>query len=202
MEKSGFTFLFSWAEIVGGLPAEVRLELYDAIIKYARTGTVSELKPMARLAFGFIRKDIDDRADEGERAVVPADNKPADDPELFDMGDSSYIDRAKAEKIARKAAETALKEKIDYLYSLYPSKTLRGGIEHSTGKCSKDKDRIRTLLKEKTPQQIEAAIRKYIDDCRGQYLKNFSTLLNNLPEADAEQSAPAPKREDNGYRDI
>ncbi len=72
MEKKGFTFLFSWAANISGLPAQVRLELYDAIIKYAQSGTVSQLKAKAGLAFGFIRKDIDEEFDGCERGV-PAD---------------------------------------------------------------------------------------------------------------------------------
>ena len=40
-------------------PAEVRLEVYDAIIEYAASGRLSELKPLAKMAFSFIRKEID-----------------------------------------------------------------------------------------------------------------------------------------------
>lgn len=40
-------------------PAEVRLEVYDAIVRYAQSGTLSELKPQAKMAFSFIRKEID-----------------------------------------------------------------------------------------------------------------------------------------------
>lgn len=54
-----FVFRTSWSAILSGCPAEVRLEVYDAIIRYAQSGTLSELKPMARVAFGFIKADID-----------------------------------------------------------------------------------------------------------------------------------------------
>ena len=40
-------------------PAEVRLEVYDAIIEYVASGRLSELKPLAKMAFSFIRKEID-----------------------------------------------------------------------------------------------------------------------------------------------
>lgn len=40
-------------------PSEVRLEVYDAIIRYAASGTLSELKPLAKMAFSFIKKEID-----------------------------------------------------------------------------------------------------------------------------------------------
>lgn len=40
-------------------PAEVRLEVYEAAIDYAASGTLSELKPLAKMAFSFIKKEID-----------------------------------------------------------------------------------------------------------------------------------------------
>ena len=41
-------------------PEEVRLEVYDAIIKYAASETLSEQKPLAKMAFSFIKKQIDE----------------------------------------------------------------------------------------------------------------------------------------------
>lgn len=41
-------------------PAEVRYEVYDAIIEYAASGRLSELKPLAKMAFSFIKKEMDD----------------------------------------------------------------------------------------------------------------------------------------------
>lgn len=77
-----------------------------------------------------------------------------------------------------------LKADIDEIYKAYPSKCPRR--MQSTGKCGKDKDRIRILLtkKGKTKEEILRAIRQTINE--GAYLKNFSTFLNNLPEIDDE----------------
>lgn len=36
-------------------PPEVRLEVYDAVIEYAESGTLSELRPLAKMAFSFIK---------------------------------------------------------------------------------------------------------------------------------------------------
>ena len=47
-------------------PAEVRLEVYDAIIEYVASGKLPQLKPLANMAFSFIRRDID--ADEARYA--------------------------------------------------------------------------------------------------------------------------------------
>ena len=42
-----------------GLPEEVRLDVYDAVMEYAISGKLSDLKPMAKVAFGFIKQTID-----------------------------------------------------------------------------------------------------------------------------------------------
>ena len=49
-KKKSFIFNVEWQEILLDYPAEVRLEVYDAIIEYVATGTLSELKPMAKMA--------------------------------------------------------------------------------------------------------------------------------------------------------
>lgn len=40
-------------------PPEVRLEVYDAVIEYVASGTLADLKPLAKMAFSFIKKEID-----------------------------------------------------------------------------------------------------------------------------------------------
>lgn len=57
-----FTFRTGWAAIVKGLPAEVRLEVWDALSEYAMTGNVPEMGETARVAFEFIKLDIDEEA--------------------------------------------------------------------------------------------------------------------------------------------
>lgn len=70
---------------------------------------------------------------------------------------------------------------IEYIYKLYPSNCPKRGT--STGKSTKDKDIIRRLLKKYTKEQIEAGVKKEIDERYGkQYMRNFSTFLNNFPD--------------------
>lgn len=57
--KRSFIFNIEWQEVLMEYPPEVRLEVYDAIIEYAASGTLSELKPLAKMAFSFIKKEID-----------------------------------------------------------------------------------------------------------------------------------------------
>jgi hypothetical protein len=58
-KKKSFIFNVEWQEILLGYPSEVRLEVYDAIIEYVASGIILELKPMAKMAFSFIKKEID-----------------------------------------------------------------------------------------------------------------------------------------------
>lgn len=64
--KDTFVFRVAWQEVLKGYPAEVRLEVYDAMIEYVASGTLPQLKPLANMAFSFIRRDID--ADEARYA--------------------------------------------------------------------------------------------------------------------------------------
>ena len=57
--KKSFVFNIAWQEVLMGYPSEVRLEVYDAIIEYVASGTISELKPLAKMAFSFIKKEVD-----------------------------------------------------------------------------------------------------------------------------------------------
>ena len=59
LKKKSFIFNVEWREILMDYPGEVRLEVYDAIVEYVASGTVLELKPMAKMAFSFIKKEID-----------------------------------------------------------------------------------------------------------------------------------------------
>ena len=69
------------------------------------------------------------------------------------------------------------------IYAAYPARD-PSNQNRSLCKCSKDKQRIRLLLrmytKEELLQAIESEIKENIDT--GKWLKNFSTFLNNLPD--------------------
>ena len=55
MDKDSFVFRKEWRDAISGLPDEVRLEIYEAIIEYGISGKSSDLKPMAMLAFNFAK---------------------------------------------------------------------------------------------------------------------------------------------------
>ena len=77
--------------------------------------------------------------------------------------------------------ESQEKEFVEQMYNIYPSKCpLRNQY---LGKSTKDKDRIKKLLKSYSMEQIESVIRKEVEDKYGKsYMQNFSTFLNNFPD--------------------
>lgn len=60
MERKSFIFYVDWANSLQTFPSEVRLEVYEAIIKYAQNGTEIELSDIAKMAFAFIKPHLDD----------------------------------------------------------------------------------------------------------------------------------------------
>lgn len=81
---------------------------------------------------------------------------------------------------------------VEKIYQLYP---YRDGSNNnrSTGKSSKCKLKIKSILK--TGYPLAEAIKKYLDECKTKkvYLKNFSTFLNNLPDMqEPETKNPEP----------
>lgn len=58
-DNNTFIFNLKWYEVLLDYPVEVRLEVYEAIMRYASSGTVPDLKPLANMAFSFIRKEMD-----------------------------------------------------------------------------------------------------------------------------------------------
>lgn len=57
--KSTFVFNLAWYETLKDYAPEVRLEVYEAAMMFAASGTTPELKPLAKMAFAFIKKEIE-----------------------------------------------------------------------------------------------------------------------------------------------
>lgn len=70
IKRKSFVFNIEWQEVLMDYPPEVRLEVYDAIIEYVASGTLSELKPLAKMAFSFIKKQIDYNNDKYDDIVA------------------------------------------------------------------------------------------------------------------------------------
>ncbi|WP_314809780.1 DUF6291 domain-containing protein [Capnocytophaga granulosa] len=59
MKKETFLFYADWLNVIRDLSSEVQLEVYQAIAEYAIYGNLIELKPLAKVAFGFVKQTID-----------------------------------------------------------------------------------------------------------------------------------------------
>ena len=62
-EKKTFVFNTMWREVLRDYPAEVRLEVYEAIMDYVALGILPDLKPLSNMAFKFIKNEIDYNAE-------------------------------------------------------------------------------------------------------------------------------------------
>lgn len=122
------------------------------------------------------------------KMVSKAENKPVET--ILAEAIEATRKRDSAQKQEEKKDNMAVVEEI---YKLYPGKCPVSG--RSTGKCSKDKNKIATLLKERDAEDVKSTIRWYLEDCveSKTYIKNFGTLLNQFPEKKTEP--PKPKTE-------
>lgn len=59
MNPKKFTATTSWRKSMRSLPDRIRLEVYDALFDYVETGKEPEMTLEAKVAFSFIRTDID-----------------------------------------------------------------------------------------------------------------------------------------------
>lgn len=59
MARKSFVFRLEWFKSLSAYPAEVRLEVYEATMRYALSGTLSDLKPLSSMAFTFIKNALD-----------------------------------------------------------------------------------------------------------------------------------------------
>lgn len=81
-----------------------------------------------------------------------------------------------------KRREEKKRKDIDFIYSLYPTKCIVKG--NQTGKSTKDKEKIKSLMVEKSKEELESIITRYVKECKDSktFMKNFKTFLNNLPD--------------------
>ncbi|MDE5744494.1 MAG: hypothetical protein K2H84_02380, partial [Paramuribaculum sp.] len=56
-----FTFARKWHKVLQSYSEEIQKEVYRAAVEYAFTGSIVEMQPLARMAFDFIRYEIDEK---------------------------------------------------------------------------------------------------------------------------------------------
>ena len=62
--NKSFLIFIELREVLKDFSPEVGFEVYDAVIQYIESGTLVELKPVAKMAFAFIKKKIDNLVNE------------------------------------------------------------------------------------------------------------------------------------------
>ena len=96
--------------------------------------------------------------------------------------------RTKSPDIAKqKAAEAALNEAVERVYSLYPATVIRPDGNRASLKSSKDKQRISRIIEIRGEENLTDIIKKYLAENNGAYIKMLSTLLNNLPDYEGDK---------------
>ena len=91
-----FTFAGKWHEVLKSYPEEVQKEVYRAAVEYAFTGEIVDMQPLARMAFDFIRYEIDEKARRREARLAKKQAQEA----LADK--SSVVSRKKEKKEGNK----------------------------------------------------------------------------------------------------
>jgi hypothetical protein len=108
---------------------------------------------------------------------------------------SLLIETSPAKPVIKAEADNSVNDFVDEMYDLYPAKCPKRNA--STGKSHKDKDRIKRLLKIYTQDEIEKVIRDEVDNNFGvNYMKNFSTFLNNFPAPISESPKVEAKKDE------
>lgn len=105
------------------------------------------------------------------------------------------VEVEKKEKPIKVIEDTS--EFVERIYKMYPTTCPMRGT--SLGKCKKDKDRIKKLLKDYTEEQIEYIVKKEVEEKYGKaYMQNFSTFLNNFPDPSCIEVTTSQPKENKG----
>lgn len=174
--RDSFIFYRSFYEAIKDLPREIQGEVFTAIMEYSLNGTTTDdLKPIARGMFTLIRPQLDaniTRYKNGKKGGRP----------------KATINQIENKNEPNKNDN----ENIELIYNSYPTRCVVRG--RSTGKSSKCKDKIKTLLKTLSSEKLIESIKWYVDDCKNTktYMMNFYTFLNNIPEIPEEYKPSNP----------
>lgn len=112
-------------------------------------------------------------------------NKEKEDKSSIKKGPQNSGSIANAAEEQNDEYESRVKEDVnefvEHIYSLYPTRCPKRNTP--TGKSSKDKERIKKLLKTYSKEDIEKVVRYEIQEKYGKhYMANFATFLNNFPD--------------------
>lgn len=201
-----FTFRREWFDIINSFEdVDVRREALEMISCRAFFGELPDLtySPTAKAIFRIIEpklvgdmKRMSDisakRREIGKKGGLAIGKQKGSKTEAK----GKQIEAIGKQLVGENTAEISRKQKeddefVERMYQMYPSKCPMRGT--SLGKCSKDKERIRKLLKSYSKEDIEKVFKTEIGNKYGKtYMQNFSTFLNNFPDPKeiSEDTAP------------
>jgi len=96
--------------------------------------------------------------------------------------DNTQVTTKKNEKNEKNEKNDKNDKNVDDIFKNYPTRCHHSN--RATGKCSKNKNQILKLLRDKTKEEIIEIQNLYISDCDKSktYYKSYSTFLNNFPD--------------------
>ena len=173
-KRKGFNFYRSYFDVYNELSDKDKLAFIDALLNRQFLGVKPEsLKGMAKFAYISQTNSIDQQVKGFETKTglnlndLRVENTPTEGARQGAKQGGSDTPTLQ-EKGKGKG-----KEKVEQLYSLYPTTTERGNGRVSTGKCEGDKTKIESLLKKHSQNHIEKVINQYLSECH--------TLKTSLP---------------------
>lgn len=211
MTKDGFVIYKSFYAPIQSLSDESLGKLFRAIFEYQIHGVCVELPVELTMAFNFFKTKFEsdnikyeaivnrnkENGRKGGRPLKEDTNnenpknplgflepKKADkDKDKDKIGEDKENKEERDKSLSKKATNVnaEVDDFIERMYALYPTKC---PIQNrSLGKSSKDKDRIRKLMKIYSKDDIEFVIKNEVSQKYNKsWMSNFSTFLNNFPD--------------------
>tara|TARA_R110002020_G_scaffold189352_1_gene388303 strand:+ start:396 stop:1115 length:720 start_codon:yes stop_codon:yes gene_type:complete len=182
-KRKAFNFFRSYFDVYNELESDSdKVSFMDALLnKQFLNEDPKDLKGISKFAYISQQHSIDKQVKGYFDKVEGLKNKPPKQDPIKDPSQGGKQDPIKdpSQQVQEKEKE---KEKVEYIYNLYPSRC--DTRKTSTGKTKKNKEQIKKLLKDHSKEHLESTIKKYIEESKQakSYIKNFGTFLNNLPD--------------------
>lgn len=224
--KRSFLFYSDWIETFKELPKDKGYDLLMHILQYVNDENPETEDVMVKALFSQIKntlkRDLEkwekkaeqnrENGNKGGRPKKPTETEtnPENPVGYFETQDNPEKPVSVSVSVNVSDSVNDIEKKIisiadiDSVYSHYP--TTCPVNRSSTGKTSKNKGKIKELLKKRSVEELKDIIDRYISDCKkyNRFIKNFSTFLNNVP--DYEETVPfepvQPKKIYPTYEDL
>lgn len=117
MERKTIVFNLKWKDALQSYPADIRLEVYEAVLNYASMGEVSELSPLAMMAFNFIKPEIDANSEKFDKKIEARKNAGR----KGGLANSSKTSKSKQNKQNKQTQANIAEYENEYEYEIIPS---------------------------------------------------------------------------------